>query len=165
MKLRSSQTSLYFPKQILILACICLSFWHQSANGSDEQKSSSTEQKQIQLTKKSYHGNIQVEKALSINEVQPALASASSVEGNKLYDKFSCAQCHQIQHAGGYAGPSLDGVKQFGRKYVSAHITSPQGEAVKKDKFYELVPTSMPSYPITRQQAEKITDYLMTLPN
>jgi cytochrome c2 len=90
--------------------------------------------------------------------------TASSDEGKKLYEQFGCAQCHQIQHAGGYIAPSLDGIGRHSRGYIAAHITDAQMQDIKTDKFFELVPTSMPKFAATPEQIRKITDYLMTLP-
>lgn len=151
-----------FRRLSVILTCLALPVGQLAANGSDQKKPAAAAQSQPKT--KTYHGDIHVEKSNSTDAFRPEPASASTAEGRKLYDKFNCAQCHQIEHTGGYAGPSLDGVGHYGRKYVVAHINTPQAEAVKKDKFFELVPTSMPSYAITPAQAEKIADYLMTLP-
>lgn len=98
-------------------------------------------------------------------DFQPAEKTAASEEGKKLYEKFGCAQCHQIQQAGGFVGTSLDGVGgRHSRDYIAAHITNAQAHAVKTDKFFELVPTSMPAINATPAQIQRITDYLMTLP-
>jgi mono/diheme cytochrome c family protein len=110
------------------------------------------------------HPSSGVEKSEVSQKFVPSAISDSSVQGRRLYEQFGCAQCHQIQRSGGYAGTTLDGVGRFGRDYVSAHITDAQIEALKTDQFFKLVPTSMPKFTATPEQVRKITDYLMTLP-
>ncbi len=165
MNFLNSRTGRHLRKLALIfLACLAVPKSYQlAANGSDENKKNTASQTESKT--KNFHGDLKVEKTSPTDQFRPAPATATSAEGRQLYDKFNCAQCHQIEHAGGYAGPSLNGVGQYGRKYVSAHINNPQAEALKKDQFFELVPTSMPKYKITAEQAEKIADYLMTLPS
>lgn len=117
------------------------------------------------LRLKNYHGEIHVQKLNSDESFKHEAETESTKEGRRLYEKFKCAECHQIDHHGGYAAPSLDNVGASGRDYVFAHINNPQAEAVKKDKFFELLPTSMPRYSISPEQAKKICDFLMTLPS
>jgi cytochrome c2 len=96
---------------------------------------------------------------------RPAPKTAATEEGKKLYEKFGCAQCHQIERAGGFIGPRLDGIGQFrSQNYIEDHITDAQVQAVKNDKFFEIVPTSMPKFTATPEEIRKIKDYLMTLP-
>jgi cytochrome c2 len=96
---------------------------------------------------------------------QPAPKTASSEEGRQLYEKFACAECHQIQHVGGFIAPSLDGIGAYrSRDYIAAHVTDAQAHAVRNNKFFELVPTPMPRFKATAEEIQKITDYLMTLP-
>ncbi|HEY9758500.1 MAG TPA: cytochrome c [Oculatellaceae cyanobacterium] len=98
-------------------------------------------------------------------DYKPAAASDSSREGKQLYEKFGCAQCHQIGQAGGYLGPELDGIGKFhDADFIEQHITDAQVHAVKTDKFFELVPTSMPKFKASKDEIQKIRDYLLTLP-
>lgn len=100
-------------------------------------------------------------------EKNTAPPNKESIEaGRALYQKFGCAQCHQIQNAGGYFGPRLDAVWQrMDRDNIRAHITNAQVHAVSKDKFFKQVPTPMPKFAATPEEIEKITDYLMSLPD
>lgn len=135
-----------------------------SCDAGEQKGAKITESAKDQAKEKSYHGDLHLPKLNSDKKFQPDPESNDSRQGRELYEMFKCAQCHQVSHKGGYAGPSLDGVGASGREYVNAHINNPQAEAVKKDRFFELVPTSMPKYAINPTQAKKITDYLMTLP-
>lgn len=149
-----------------IISCFTLSLLSTvvSCDAGEQKNAVKTESPKVQNKEKTYHGDIHVPKLSSEKKFEPDSETNDSKEGHRLYETFKCAQCHQISHKGGYAGPSLDGVGANGRDYVYAHINNPQAEAVKKDRFFELVPTSMPKYAITPAQAKKITDYLMTLP-
>lgn len=96
---------------------------------------------------------------------RPVAKTAASEEGRQLYEKAGCAQCHQIQNAGGFLGPDLDGIGQVvDRDYIANHITNAQAHALTTDQFFELVPSSMPKFKLTPEQVQGITDYLMTLP-
>ncbi|MDR3615816.1 MAG: cytochrome c [Candidatus Obscuribacterales bacterium] len=96
----------------------------------------------------------------------PEPKSASSEEGKQLYGKFACARCHQIEQSGGLIGPTLDGIGAFRSKdFLAGQVTDAQAQALTTDKFFELVPTSMPKFKATPEEATKIADYLMTLPS
>jgi cytochrome c2 len=110
------------------------------------------------------HQPVPSEKTPQRPDFQPSPKTASTEEGKKLYEQFGCAQCHQIQHAGGYIGPSLDGIGRYSSDYLAAHITDAQIQDLQKDDFFELVPTSMPKFNATPEQIRKVTDYLKTLP-
>jgi mono/diheme cytochrome c family protein len=96
----------------------------------------------------------------------PAVPNSANIEeGKKLYDRFGCAQCHQIRNAGGSFGPALDGIGvNRSADFVAAHISNAQLQAVKEDKFFELVPTTMPKFTASKEQIQQLTDYLMSLP-
>jgi mono/diheme cytochrome c family protein len=97
---------------------------------------------------------------------EPAPPSASSEEGKKLYAKFACAECHSIRMVGGFMGPTLDGIGAFhNREFLEGQVTDAQAQALTTDKFFELLPTSMPKYGVKPEEAKQIADYLMTLPS
>jgi len=91
--------------------------------------------------------------------------TVSSEEGGKLYDRFGCVACHSIGKMGGWFGPRLDGVGgRHSRSYIVAHITDAQAHAKELRTDMDVNPSQMPRFNITPDQVEKITDFLMTIP-
>jgi len=96
---------------------------------------------------------------------RPDPKSDSSVDGEKLYDKFGCVACHSIGDVGGWLGPSLDGVgARRNRDFIMAHITDSQAHTKELSGEGEGTESEMPRFTISADGIKKITDYLMTLP-
>ncbi|MBI4877117.1 MAG: cytochrome b N-terminal domain-containing protein [Acidobacteria bacterium] len=87
-----------------------------------------------------------------------ALASAPqfAVEGAMVYQQYQCAACHQVNGAGMKLGPSLNGLeKRRSRDWLAAHFANPQA----------LSPGSvMPPYKFPPRELERLTTYLLSLP-
>jgi cytochrome c551/c552 len=77
--------------------------------------------------------------------------------GKELYfDKYGCQACHQVNLAGGYVGPALDGVgARLFSGYVFAYLKNPQ-------KFKPAV--LEPNYAMEDSDARAVTAYLVSLP-
>jgi mono/diheme cytochrome c family protein len=93
--------------------------------------------------------------------------TASAVDGQRLYQKMGCAQCHSINGLGGYLGPKLDGIgRSHSKAYVASHVTNAQAVAVENAEISRFVQTPMPKFDnISKQDAESIADFLLTLPD
>ncbi len=97
---------------------------------------------------------------------QPEPKSESSAEGQKLYDRFGCVACHAIGEVGGWLGPRLDGVGgRHSRLYIASQITNAQAHARENASSADEQPSRMPHFEATPQEIQKITDFLMTIPN
>ena len=77
--------------------------------------------------------------------------------GKQLYfDKYGCQACHQVNLAGGYVGPPLDGVGgRLFSGYMFAYLKNPQ-------KFKPNV--LEPNYSLSDADARALTAYLVSLP-
>ena len=100
----------------------------------------------------------------AVQTTPPALAenraerlTATEVIGRQLVAAQGCTSCHVINGQGGSVGPSLDGIAaRRGPAYVHSYIENPKS----------LNPNAtMPSFlpPLTHEQVEDITQYLLTL--
>jgi mono/diheme cytochrome c family protein len=100
----------------------------------------------------------------SVQTTPPALAdnrterlSAPEVVGRQLVQSQGCTSCHLIDGRGANTGPSLDGLARR-RPAASIHtyIENPKGQNPD---------ATMPGFlpPLTHQQVEDITQYLLTL--
>lgn len=80
-----------------------------------------------------------------------------AAHGKELYfNKYGCQACHQVQTAGGYVGPPLDGVGgRLFSGYVFAYLKNPQ-------KFKPAV--LEPDYHLNDSDARALTAYLVSLP-
>jgi mono/diheme cytochrome c family protein len=79
--------------------------------------------------------------------------------GRRLFEASGCLSCHQVGSKGGYVGPSFTSGAATGTKlqpgWVVRWLESPQA----------LVPDALqPRYGFTREQAQAVTAYLMSLP-
>jgi cbb3-type cytochrome oxidase cytochrome c subunit len=85
----------------------------------------------------------------------PAEAVVTVLEGIKTVNQFRCLRCHQIRGEGESEGPDLSAVGSR-RDWVEiyAHLLNPQAMSPG---------STMPDFPLTRDQAEAITAYLLTL--
>jgi cytochrome c2 len=96
----------------------------------------------------------------------PAKPTAASAEGETMFNKFGCVACHSIGDVGGWVGPKLDGVgARRSAAYIQAHVTDAQAHAKLLSHGDEEVESKMPRFAISADEAQKITDYLLTLPN
>ncbi len=88
------------------------------------------------------------------NTLRPK-AVAAVVRGRQLMNRYLCLGCHQINGEGGDEGPDLTTVGSHRNwLWLYAHLARPQG----------VVPGStMPVFPLARDQIRDITIYLMTL--
>ncbi|MBI3683581.1 MAG: c-type cytochrome [Acidobacteria bacterium] len=80
-----------------------------------------------------------------------------AARGKELYfNKYGCHACHQIQTAGGYVGPPLDGIGgRLFSGYVLAYLKNPQ-------RFKPAV--REPNYHLDDSDARALTAYLLSLP-
>jgi ubiquinol-cytochrome c reductase cytochrome b subunit len=100
----------------------------------------------------------------AIRTTPPALAddrnarlTATEVVGRELVDAQGCRSCHVIGGQGGQVGPSLDGVAaRRTPAYIHSYIEDP-----KNLNPNAVMPTFLP--PLTHEQVEDITQYLLTL--
>ncbi|MBI5280629.1 MAG: c-type cytochrome [Candidatus Solibacter usitatus] len=85
----------------------------------------------------------------------PELQEAA--RGKELYfNKYGCQACHQVNLAGGYVGPALDGLGgRLFSGYVFAYLKNPQ-------RFKPAV--LEPNYAIDDSDARALTAYLVSLP-
>jgi len=100
----------------------------------------------------------------SVQTTPPALAenpaerlSAPEVVGRQLVLAQGCTSCHIIGGQGGNTGPPLDGVvSRRSAASIHTYIENPKGQNPG---------ATMPSFlpPLTHQQVEDITQYLLTL--
>ena len=100
----------------------------------------------------------------AVSTTPPALAddrnsrlTANEVIGRELVDAQGCRSCHVIGGQGANVGPSLDGVGgRRGAAYIHSYIEDPRN----------LNPSAtMPAFlpPLTHEQVEDVTQYLLTL--
>jgi mono/diheme cytochrome c family protein len=105
------------------------------------------------------------EKPINNPNFKPSPVSTASKQGKELYDTLGCVACHSINSLGGWLGPALDGVGgRYSADYILNHITSPSIQAGEQQEFYSK-PQQMPAFKLSREDLQKITDYLNTLPN
>ncbi|MFQ5917434.1 MAG: c-type cytochrome, partial [Candidatus Binatia bacterium] len=85
----------------------------------------------------------------------PLEAIEAVVRGRGLVNRYLCLGCHRINGEGGEEGPDLSTVgSQRNWPWLYAHLARPQG----------VVPGStMPVFPLSRDEIRDITVYLMTL--
>ena len=96
---------------------------------------------------------------------KPLPVTESSIEGKRLYDKFGCVACHAVGEVGGWFGPRLDGVgARHSRDFIVAHVTDAQAHAKTLTATSNQAVSRMPRFTIGKDQVEKITDFLLTLP-
>jgi len=78
--------------------------------------------------------------------------------GRRLFKTSGCLRCHQLGRKGGYVGPSFTGGAPVGRKLQPGWIVRwlEDSHALKPDVLE-------PRYRFTRDQAQALTAYLLTL--
>lgn len=101
----------------------------------------------------------------SNSSFKPSPLSQESEEGKVIYDSLGCVACHSINKVGGWLGPQLDGIGgRHDRAYILQYITK-AGVVARQSLNEEVVPPDMPSFNLSQRQLEKISDYLLSLPN
>lgn len=85
----------------------------------------------------------------------PPKAIAGVVRGRQLMNRYLCLGCHQINGEGGDEGPDLSIVGSHRNwLWLYAHLARPQGVVVG---------STMPVFPLVREEIKDVTSYLMTL--
>lgn len=85
----------------------------------------------------------------------PPEATAVVVQGMQLVNRYLCLGCHQINGEGGEEGPDLSTVgSRRNWLWLYAHLAKPQAVVVG---------STMPVFPLSREEIKEITIYLMTL--
>lgn len=101
-------------------------------------------------------------------QTEKSTAKASQAEiaaGREVFNQRGCIACHAIGNFGGHFAPRLDGI--FGRHdrdYVSNRITAAEFYAQKNPDEYSERGTVMLPSGLTKDQIQKVTSYLMSLP-
>jgi mono/diheme cytochrome c family protein len=85
----------------------------------------------------------------------PPQATAAVVHGRQLVNRYMCLACHKIDGEGGEEGPDLSTVgSQRSWTWIYAHTVRPQGVVAG---------STMPVFPLTRDEIQDVTIYLTTL--
>lgn len=96
---------------------------------------------------------------------KPQLESKSSREGAKLFKEKGCIACHTIDHIGGWLGPKLNGIGgRLERSQIAENIANPAAVSKSEAGNIDVLP-QMPRLKLSQSEIEKLTDYLLTLPN
>jgi ubiquinol-cytochrome c reductase cytochrome b subunit len=88
-----------------------------------------------------------------------ALANApqAAVDGAMIYQQNQCAMCHQLNGVGQRSGPALNGLaERHPRDWVQGHFADPV-------KFSP--GSTMPPYKLNAQDLDRLTNYLLQIPN
>ena len=89
------------------------------------------------------------------SEALPTQATSAVIRGRQLVNRYLCMGCHQIEGAGGQEGPELTAVgSQRSWLWLYAHLARPESVVVG---------STMPVFPLSRDQIKDITIYLLTL--
>lgn len=99
-------------------------------------------------------------------EKPAAKASKSDIaSGREVFNQRGCIACHSIGSFGGHFAPRLDGISsRHDRSYVSNRITAAEFYAQSNpDEYGERGTVMLPSG-LTKEQIQKVTSYLMSLP-
>ncbi len=89
------------------------------------------------------------------SEALPTQATSAVIRGSQLMNRFLCMGCHQIKGVGGQEGPDLTAVgSQRTWLWLYAHLARPESVVVG---------STMPVFPLSRDQIKDITIYLLTL--
>lgn len=88
-------------------------------------------------------------------ETLPPKATAAVVRGRQLVNRYVCLGCHKINGEGGEEGPDLSTVgSDRSGPWLYAHLARPQGVVAG---------STMPVFPLSRDEVRDITIYLTTL--
>lgn len=97
------------------------------------------------------------------SQFKPHPPSRLSKQGKKLFYKNACIACHLVEGKGGRAGPSLDGVgTSRSRSFIEKRIAD-GAIVMKSGAAYQPSKYSMPPSTLSKQDIEKISEYLLTL--
>ena len=89
------------------------------------------------------------------SEALPIQATSAVIRGRQLVNRYMCMGCHQIDGAGGQEGPDLSAVgSERSWLWLYAHLARPESVTVG---------STMPVFPLSRDQIKDITIYLLTL--
>jgi len=95
----------------------------------------------------------------------PKPISTNSRIGKKLYLQENCSSCHQISGNGGTTGPPLDGIGGHrGREFLLDRLQNPQKQSFEYSELFGGKAGLMPHTGLSKRQASRIADYLLTLP-
>jgi mono/diheme cytochrome c family protein len=95
----------------------------------------------------------------------PKATQSDIASGREVFNQRGCIACHSIGNFGGHFAPRLDGISsRHDRDYVSNRITAAEFYAQKNpDEYGERGTVMLPSG-LTKEQIQKVTSYLMSLP-
>ncbi|MEZ4486845.1 MAG: cytochrome c [Cyanobacteriota/Melainabacteria group bacterium] len=95
----------------------------------------------------------------------PREEDEASRKGKELYEKHNCKECHAIFGKGGEVGPPLDGIGGHrGPEWLMDRMLNPKDQMKKFAHVFGNRPNIMPHPALTKQEAEYIVDYILTLP-
>lgn len=87
-------------------------------------------------------------------------------EGRKLLSSSGCLACHSVASMGGHFAPALDGIsKRRDRSYVERVISKAELMPINSEDTSEYSERGniMPPAGLTKEQIQKVTDFVMTL--
>lgn len=99
-------------------------------------------------------------------EYQAAPQSKKSEEGRALFAKYQCSGCHAISGGDSKLGPTLAGIGGHrGRQWLTFRLLSPEEQSKQYPEIFGSgrAGALMPHQAISKDEAEKIVDYLFTL--
>ncbi|MBX9938327.1 MAG: cytochrome c [Candidatus Obscuribacterales bacterium] len=100
-------------------------------------------------------------------EYQAAPLSKSAEAGRVLFAKYQCSGCHTITGGDGKLGPTLAGIGGHrGRQWLTFRLLSPEEQSKQFPEIFGKgrAGALMPHQAISKDEADKIVDYLFTLP-
>lgn len=93
----------------------------------------------------------------------PLPKSASTEKGGRLYWMMGCIACHSIGPVGGQIGPNLAGIgARRSKQFIQNRILS--GATVLPEPGKSSKEFAMPPQEICPEHAQKLTEFLLTLP-
>lgn len=97
---------------------------------------------------------------------KPLPPSAKSRLGAKIFSEHGCAACHSIAGIGGWFGPALDGIGQrHSAAYIASQVSNPEVNVIRTRGDHRERPSMMPKFNLPKADIDKITAFLLTLPN
>ncbi len=97
---------------------------------------------------------------------KPQPPSTKSRQGAKIFSDHGCAACHSIAGIGGWFGPSLDGIgERRSAAYIASQVKNPEVNIVRTRGDHMERPSMMPKFNLPQADIDKITAFLLTLPN
>ncbi|WP_019603389.1 c-type cytochrome [Teredinibacter turnerae] len=87
-------------------------------------------------------------------QLQPK--SNTLLDGEQLFQKYSCQGCHSFKGSGGTVGPALDSViAEKGKSFFARKMADPQ---------FNNPSSPMPKMPLTGDEIEALAEFLSTVP-